>query len=92
MQDRRGQRVGFGPDTRPGAPAGDCPECGERTVLVGHDGTVVGALCDDCDLVVGLGVRYVDVHDAYGEPHPAGEPSAILATRESDGAGESSGE
>lgn len=84
MQDRRGQRVRFGPEPRPGAAAGDCPECGERTVFIGHDATVVGALCEECELVVGLGVRFVDVHDAYGDPHPPGEPSSVLA---SDGSG-----
>lgn len=75
MQNRRGEGMGFGPVTRPGKSAGDCPECGNSTVMVGYDTTVVGMLCEACDLFVGIGVEYVDVHDAFDDPHPPGEPA-----------------
>lgn len=76
MQNRRGEGVNFGPVTEPGRAAGECPECGERTVMVGHGSTVVGTLCEGCDLLIGIGVDYLDVDDAYDDPHPPGEPAS----------------
>lgn len=75
MQNRRGEGVTFGPVTEPGKSAGKCPKCGDSTVMVGYGSTVVGTFCEGCNLLVGLGVDYVDVHDAYDDPHTPGEPS-----------------
>lgn len=71
--------MGFGPVTEPGRTGGDCPECGDSTVMIGYDSTVVGTLCEECDLMVGIAVDYVDVHDAFDDPHPPGEPASLDA-------------
>jgi len=70
---------------RPGETGGDCPRCGERTVQIGYDASVVGAHCEECDLTVALtgeamnaiGARNTDwsEHEARGasygpDPNP----------------------
>lgn len=70
------EKTGFGPDLRPGQQGGSCPECDEPTILIGYDTTVVGTLCESCKRVIGIGVEFVDVHDAFDDPHTPGEPGS----------------
>jgi len=53
---------------KPGDAAGDCPRCGESMEAIGSDYHVLGAVCEDCQLVVTMrryeAMSLADCHDS----------------------------